>query len=343
MVKFKRQFQNRGTILILTLWVLSFLTILAVHLGYHIRQKVALLDRLESRSQLQHSAQAGIKKSIAMLKKFVGKDNRIAAVDKQSFFNNPEAFSKIPVGQNIVEVGYQTRLELKSPLTQRFGLNDETSKLNINTATVEEMRILLNQALSVDEDTALDIALAIFDWRQEAKSELVGFYSEDYYEELRYPYKPKDAPFENLNELLLVKGISAPLYERLINFVTIYTDGGININTASVPVLLAIGIYPDLVDKIIIFRRGSDQEEATADDELFLKQQSIITQLEKVFPLEQFEAQQLDDMSNSGRLITMSGLYSIKSTAFSSRNNEKKVINCVFDFQNGKIKYWYEE
>ena len=52
----------KGVVLILTLWVLSLLTIFAVHIGMQVRQRATLMTRLQIRSQLRYLAEAGVKK-----------------------------------------------------------------------------------------------------------------------------------------------------------------------------------------------------------------------------------------------------------------------------------------
>ena len=59
---------NKGSILILALWTLTFLTVLAVQIGLIIRQRISLVSRIESRLQLQDMATAGIQKAIAALR-----------------------------------------------------------------------------------------------------------------------------------------------------------------------------------------------------------------------------------------------------------------------------------
>jgi len=337
--------QNRGTILILTLWVLGFLSILAVQLTFHIRQKISLLERLESRSQLSHSAHAGVKQALALLK--IGKEERktveLTPRQKELYLNNPQMFAHIILDQTQAEVTYQTSLGINVPLTKMFGFADENSKLNINKANVEEIKILLTHALDMEEETAFDLASAIVDWREAGKSELVGFYSDEYYETLEYPYEPKNAEFEIIDELLLVKGMTPSLYVRLLNFVTIYTDGSVNINTASIPVLMALGLDANLANQIVTVRRGEDGEEATGDDIILAPSNGVISQLMNFFELAESEIQQLNDLINAGRLLTHSEQYFIKSMASSQIRNEKRVISCVFNIQNGKIQYWREE
>jgi len=85
-----------------------------------------------------------------------------------------------------------------------FGLVDESSKLNINTATVD-MLICLPGMTS-------ELAASIVDWRDSDSVITDGGGAEDsYYLALAEPYYCKNAPFETLDELLLVKGATREL------------------------------------------------------------------------------------------------------------------------------------
>jgi len=75
-----------------------------------------------------------------------------------------------------------------------FGLVDEASKLNLNTAT--------SNMLSWLPRMTLDLAAAILDWRDTNG----GSASQMYYAMLRPPYQCKSAPFETVDELRLVFG-----------------------------------------------------------------------------------------------------------------------------------------
>jgi general secretion pathway protein K len=81
---------------------------------------------------------------------------------------------------------------------------DEAGKLNINTATKNQLMELPNMIE--------DIADAIIDWRD--KNETVdGFGAEgEYYETLAHPYRIRNGPFRTLRELLLVRGVTEELF-----------------------------------------------------------------------------------------------------------------------------------
>lgn len=85
----------------------------------------------------------------------------------------------------------------------RFGLVDEASKLNLNTATLEMLEAL--------PDMTTEFAAAIVDWR-DADQELTDGGAElSNYLLLDPPYRCKDEPFESVEELRLVYGADLDL------------------------------------------------------------------------------------------------------------------------------------
>jgi len=67
---------------------------------------------------------------------------------------------------------------------------------------------LLETCLSLDDKEAQEISAAIVDWRDgdSALSIPVGSAEDSDYHDLKEPYNCKDAPFQVLEEVLLVKG-----------------------------------------------------------------------------------------------------------------------------------------
>lgn len=78
----------------------------------------------------------------------------------------------------------------------------------------------------------------------------------DYYQRLTHPYKPKNDYPDSLEEILMIKGYTPQMYKKISPFVTVYTDGLININTASKEVLMSLSdeMTESLVQKIIAYR-----------------------------------------------------------------------------------------
>ena len=105
----------------------------------------------------------------------------------------------------------------------------------------------------------------------------------EYYQSLEPPYAPKNGPLTDLNELMLIKGISPELFygseenPGISNFMTVYGVAGsaesfsypgrININTAELPVLMALmpSENEDLVEGLFEFRQEALNSEEDHD------------------------------------------------------------------------------
>jgi general secretion pathway protein K len=153
-------------------------------------------------------------------------------------------------------------------------MTDESGKININTLT-DSSGIVLNNLLvnlGIEKETADTIVDSILDWKSPTGLHRMHGADSSYYSSLPNPYKAKNANFDNLEELLLVKGVTPDiLYGNvqrpgLIRFMTIYGNATrININAAAPELLKAIPfISADAVQKIIVLR-SADNTEATAE------------------------------------------------------------------------------
>ena len=81
-----------------------------------------------------------------------------------------------------------------------YGLSDEGSKINLNSAT-EEMLLKLPGMTS-------ELASAIIDWRDNDSEITPGGAENEYYLLLADPYYCKDGPLETVEEILLLRGAS---------------------------------------------------------------------------------------------------------------------------------------
>jgi DNA uptake protein ComE-like DNA-binding protein len=85
-----------------------------------------------------------------------------------------------------------------------YGITDESSKLNINYATATQLE-------NLPCDMEQNVADAITDWRNPASSATSDGAETDYYNSLPEPYQCKNAPFETVEELLLVSQVTPQL------------------------------------------------------------------------------------------------------------------------------------
>ena len=186
------------------------------------------------------------------------------------------------------------------------------------------------------------LAQSLLDWRQYGEGEVTGFFSDDYYSNLQYPYPKKSADYETLDEMLLVKGMDKQMYDKLINFVTIYGDGPVNINTASKEVLMALGMPESVVDKVLMVRRGKDGIDGTPDDHVFSKTFEITADINSVIQLTLDEARAIDALNMRGLLTTNSFYYTIDVTGKLASRTTTRSVRAVYSSREDKIIYWNE-
>jgi len=340
-----KETQQQGTILIMALWTLGFLSIFAVAIGMHVRQKITVLSRLEKRSALQAVAESGVRKAKAVFdSRHLGRGLPVSGSHKQAWFNDPFLFRAQEIGPGSFEVGYNEFFLKKAEPERRYGLSDEERRVNINTADRNILARLIAQVSPGEKDRADELARAIIAWREYGDTDIVGFYSEDFYENLEFPYAPKKEPFENLDELRLVDGMTDALFMRLVDFITVYGEGHVNINTAPGPVLTALGLDPATVQKLLMLRRGKDGLDDTPDDYMFtlyLEHRRLILPQEN--NLKKDEQTLIQTLVNRGVMGVSSSCFRIESVGRLANSQETMTITCVFDGNSGRIFYWREK
>lgn len=121
----------------------------------------------------------------------------------------------------------------------RVDIEDASGKLCLNHATERELVSLL-KALGATSSEAQIAAQSILDWRD--TDDLYrehGAEWDHYYSNGAEPTRPRNAPFESVRELALVRGMEM-LYERTREHVRVTGDGRVNLNSAQLPVLIAL-------------------------------------------------------------------------------------------------------
>ena len=87
----------------------------------------------------------------------------------------------------------------------------EGGKVGLNDVTPEILRLMFLN-LEYEPDQIDTIADSILDWRDEDDAHNINGAEDDYYEGLERPYPCKDGPFDSVEELLLVRGVTEELY-----------------------------------------------------------------------------------------------------------------------------------
>ncbi len=332
--------QQRGSTLIVALWALFLLTTFAVQMGVIVRQKATLVHRIDERDKRYLIAEAGIKTALVQLRKEDAFFNADFLGERWS--DQVDTFRDVRVGQGRFTVSY----EYKDGKTSRmmYGLQDEESKINLNTAKVDVLNSLLEEVSGLSRSDAEALAYCIVDWRDnDSFFQHPQYGAEDpEYKGLKLSYEAKDGDFEVLEEVLLVHKMDQKVFNNIKRFVTIYGKGKININTAPREVLMALGITSRTVGNILSFREGADELIGTADDDIFLQAATVIPRLSQVFDMVPSDISVLSNLIASGQFVTKSENFMIRSTAKLDNKKGQTTIVAVAE-RTGKIKYWREE
>ncbi len=338
--------RTRGSILVLVSWVLVFLTIVSLSIGFLVRQRLNAAGKIEDREKLRLIAEAGVKKVISIHSKS-GKSQPYDALN-DSWSRSEMEFKEVRVGDGTFMVSHLQSddgdLSSDAQLSLWYGAVDENRKININLVSDPNiLRALIRDVTGLDDQEAVKIAESIFDWRDEDDSRHLSGAESRYYESLSPPYRPKNAPFSSLEELLLVQGMTEKILNQLRPYLTLFGTGTINLNTASKKVLKAIGVNDSIVKKILSYRRGLDGKMGTRDDQAFSELSSIASELEQKSALNDDEKTALEASIGKGLLAVKSTHFMIESvgTLDHKKKTHLKVL-CVAE-QNGNIVFWNEK
>lgn len=135
---------------------------------------------------------------------------------------------------------------------------DEAGLISLNEADDRALReIMLN--LGYTDLEADEVADSILDWRDPDDLHRINGAESDYYEGMPRPYRAKNADFDALEELLLVRGVTREMFfggaghKGLREVFSVFNSTkGVNLRSVSAPTLLALsGLGSEQVDDIV--------------------------------------------------------------------------------------------
>ncbi len=331
---------KRGSILVAVLWSLFFLAALALVINTTVISQLGLAARVRDRTTLHYLAKAGVK--IAIIEIRADETENYDALN-EPWSNNEEAFKEIEIADGeYFSFEHPLSMEEGDPVGEkRYGLIDEERKININTVPVEVLKKFFEIVGEVSSQDATDIADAIIDWRDEDDEPSDNGAESSYYEGLEAGYPCKSAEFDIIDELLLVKGVTQAIFNKVHDRLTVYGSGPVNINTADALVLQSLGMSAELAEKVILFRQGGDGQEATEDDNVFEDGGTIAATLSAGRSLNPAERQELDDAVEAGLLTVQSDNF--RGQVIGGFTGQKIFATIIFVInRNEKIRYWQE-
>jgi general secretion pathway protein K len=247
---------EKGIALLMVLWVLTILMVLVLSFSFMTRTDTYATLSFTEGTEKKLLAEAGIERGILEI-----------------FYRNTNKNQAI-----ILEGGEVWRTDGR-PYKDQMGqgeysvrITDESGKIDINMVSDANSDILRNllKNLGIPEEEVNTIVDSILDWKDADDLRHLNGVESEYYMSLPNPYEAKNANFDTLEELLLVKGMTAEILygnnekKGIIDLLTVYSKTSkINVNAAPKEVLMAVpGITPEIADSIISFREQNEIKSA---------------------------------------------------------------------------------
>ena len=300
-----RQNSRDGIALIIAMIAILVLSILAAGFAYSMKVETKLAQNADSDEQLVWLGRSGVEYARWILE-------QEATIPGQPYDSLNEIWAGGPGGAgetNSVLSGISLDNVPMDKGTVSLKIIDLERFANINTANSVELQQVLT-LMGVDADDISIVSDSILDWIQPGDSPRLAGAKNDYYQGLNPPYYCKEAPMDDLSELLLVRGISdqpeiywggsgtnhaTATFQHQLGFgnspnqpadypfglkdvFTPFSTGRININTAGTNVLQMIpGIDPNIAASIVQQRAGPDGVDGTEDDTPFQSVNQLVT------------------------------------------------------------------
>lgn len=188
--------RQHGSILVGLLWCLALLSVLVIGVLHTARMDLLVVKNYGDRIQAHYLALAGIEKARALLYHDGQDRSRSRKNHTGSLYDDASQFRDVPFGRGTFRIIRRGRPDEGGGII--YGVSDEESRLNLNTASVDELSRLQN--------LTPEVAAAIVNWRGGDSSTAAA--EAQYYAGLQPPYQPRLGPFQTLRELLMVRGVS---------------------------------------------------------------------------------------------------------------------------------------
>ena len=264
--------RQRGVVLIMVMWALTVLMVISLELARTMRIEGLTAETYHQEVETYYLALAGVHRALyAVLR---------AQQQGRSMLQAPGGIGGLQKGLSSNE--QKSVAQEKQEIwvrgdgrweTEEFGAGgywvrvvDEGGKVNLNQVDEPTLRqTFVNLGFEVKDSEI--ITDAILDWRDtDSLVRLHGAESDDYLAQ-RVPYPAKDGPFDTLDELLLVHGVTPALFygqggSGLRDLFSVYSAGtsnAPNLLTASAMVIRAVlGLDPELAQDLVNRRADSN-------------------------------------------------------------------------------------
>ncbi|MBF0560135.1 MAG: type II secretion system minor pseudopilin GspK [Nitrospirae bacterium] len=232
-----------GMALVITLLVVALITAMVVEFSYGVYINTGALYNWQNSQKLSLAAKSATK----LAAKLISDQTSLRSYTYPGIL---ELSQKIPSEDLDGMIGIR--------------IEDENSKFNLNT--LGGFSVVFGSDKDKDPYNSLVRLLKALDLKTDIADRIS--YWIDSSTDHRPPYgqvATKDGKLGSVDELLLIPGIDQGTYEKLRPYVTIYGNNSININGASIPVLMSLSssITEDLATRIVSYRENTPFEKTS--------------------------------------------------------------------------------
>ncbi len=218
------RFRQRGATLVVALVVVLLVVMLATRIS---GDYLVLFRTIENQNSLQQ-ARAYLRGAESVAREALLQDLQLGAeIDSVQDLWSRRIQIPLPEGNmDACIVDLQGRLNLND-----LGATDAEG---YNPAQKRFIRLLqvLNMETTPDQQTAVELANAVFDWIDEDDAaRYPGGAEELDYLQMQPPYRPANQAFASTTELLLIEGMTNELVAALTPYVSVWGNGNMNLNT----------------------------------------------------------------------------------------------------------------
>ncbi len=190
--------RQQASVLIGVLWCLALLAVLVIGVLHTARLDLMVSKNYGDKIQAHYLAVAGVEKAKAVLFHDAMNRRGVSQNHTKLVFDDPEEFRDVHFGTGRFQVFRRGRSDEGGDII--YGVSDEESRLNVNTADLP--------ALTKLPGMTPDVVAAIMDWRDNDNTVSPGGAEADYYADLKPPYQPRNDALQTVRELLMVRGVS---------------------------------------------------------------------------------------------------------------------------------------
>jgi general secretion pathway protein K len=194
---------DEGIALIAVLWALVLLSIIAAALSLQTRSGTRIARNMTESAALRAAADAGIQRAILEL--------------SDARFSGALDTVKLRPDGTVYAWRFANRIV-------HYSIQGELGKVNLNQAP-QALLVSLFGLAGVDPTRAQSLAGAVADFRDEDNLKRLNGAEGTDYRTAGLAWGPKNAPFETVEELQQVLGMTPPMYARLAPYLTTYSLG----------------------------------------------------------------------------------------------------------------------